>query len=949
MRKQYDPDYVIQEFRATLHRDALAHEVVFSFAFPYHQALEHFLDAIAAQRGKKLQHNEMPPWRPLNGLLTAAIPSLVHPFRKIGKEQDEQTARRYLLSSGRHPRPTREQLLSLIIPWMRDWIERTFKDDIGQPAGAEAYQRLLDALSSPETDWEPVSTGTILEQEDHPFLYSAVPSLLAARLAGQTCTLGQGKIPVQWRLVRQAEKHLALTSDPIEVLYTTPQGKEIKGYFVYLVEFLPHHEPGTPLNHFIHVHIACRRYAERHVTKLLGKRNASILIGIHHPRILDPTESWPALPILVPLPVRQSKNGKYYWSNRLARLLRAFQESEQVRGSTGRTLRPLENPAAVCSRPRNFWADQRAQGEDECYVLFSEGIKPPHRIKNGFSPHELYEVWNVIMQLGTEMLTPVSPIERSAEIARPVRGRVLSMIPFWELHEEKIDERTQKIINTQILTPFQEEIPGGKKTAHLTPKAKQAYCQAALERVYPEKHIGLIFFYYTSILHEKVKNIVEHCYLFSHMEFKPVQLLDDTLISPLPSPGDDIDEDDPSGSANQSTKRQQYQQWKIAYQQCKDAWESLLTETIARVRAEGLIPAIIVELPQTDWEQLFAQQNPKHVVRDLCAELEVGSQMLQSLEAGEEEGSWRGRIENALADLLVRQNGLIVGDICELYRCAGIPTSLAKHLTVIGLYRCRSNDHHVDFPVAVRILPTGQVEMQFPMTGQNSWQPYERAQFALGRLFSKTARLRQQKKRAEANGTNETDPLYLEDKQIERFVEHICTNSTGPTLILLEASDFRSVWLQLQNRAMAESQNTLAFSDPSHRFDQTQLPDLWVVRLREAGSSCEMPQYVRLAKEMETDQAYPLFASGLFFLYTTNGLPIYHSIRRTPSFGKQPADALKIAEGSTEAFKHSHILEIIPFFRSPGIGDDELARTATLYALLLPGKWAQLSYHFPII
>lgn len=334
---------------------------------------------------------------------------------------------------------------------------------------------------------------TILEQEGHPFLYTAVPSLLAAQLAGQTCTLGGGTIPIRWRLVQQAEKHLALTSDPIHVEFTTSWGVDIQGHFAYLIEFLPHNEPGVPLNHFIHIRISCRRYVEKRVVKLLGKRNASFLIGIHQPRIIDPQETWPALPILVPLPIRQSANGKRHWSNRLARLLKAFQTNEQLRGPAARTLRPLEDLADLCLEPHRFWAGQRAKDADEYYLLFAEGIKPSHRIKSGFSPRELYEVWQAIMQLSSALLAPVPSIKSSAEIAHLNKGRVLSLIPFWELQEEKKNKETQHIKETQVLTPFQGELPRGKKTARLGPKNKQDCCYAALERVFPKKKIGLIF------------------------------------------------------------------------------------------------------------------------------------------------------------------------------------------------------------------------------------------------------------------------------------------------------------------------------------------------------------------------------------------------------------------------------------------------------------------------
>src|SRR5947207_8972725 len=142
------PLYQIQEFRARLIPEQLERERVWYLIFPFHQSLNTFLKQMERIRGKPLQHRQKPPWRWLNKLLVALIPSLVHPFiNGLSKTRGE----RHLLVLDGYPRPSLEQVTLLVRVWLRRWVESCFKREIQTPEGQDAYQRLLAGLASPAT------------------------------------------------------------------------------------------------------------------------------------------------------------------------------------------------------------------------------------------------------------------------------------------------------------------------------------------------------------------------------------------------------------------------------------------------------------------------------------------------------------------------------------------------------------------------------------------------------------------------------------------------------------------------------------------------------------------------------------------------------------------------------------------------------------------------------
>jgi hypothetical protein len=905
-------DYQIQEFRARLIPGQLERETASYLVFPLHDAIDDFIGKILEIRNaKKLPYRQQPPWRSLNVYITSVLPSLVHPFIRGLSKQEGQKQHRHLLVLDRYPRPQPEQIAFLIRPWLRNWVERTFRDEIMKPAGKDAYNQLLAALAQPAVDWQSIDVATIMAHESHPLTYTALPSILAARLVDKQCRIGRNII--RWRLAQEpGSNRLALVSQPIAADYTPFSGRHIEGHFVYLIEFLMHTVPGDLPHHFVHIQISCRRYVEKPVKDFLFDRCSSVMIGVHRPRIIDPRSPWPASPILVPIRIRGQKNIGWYWEDRITELLNELKQQFEEEGRTDVDVRSLIEPTALGKNPRAYWrSEDLASDEDEYYILHAEGINPKHALKTGFSPEELYEAWSAVITLCQDILEPEAPIQRDKEASKP--GKIASMIPFWELHEQEINKETNQVKKTRIHKPFQADT-GGKKTITLDEKGKRALCEASFDRVYAGRPLTVLLFHITQNMYELVKQLLETCYLSSRITLIAERIEDD-LVTPLDTKGIEISDEDllePNG-------QDQLSDFKRALQQRKVAWQQRLLKLLSRERSDRHATFVLVEMPHARWEQLSMAKNPKRIIRGLCVESQVGSQLIQSL-VPENRGD-QNRVENALSDLLVRQTGLVLGDICEVYRWAGVSHEMARRLTVIGLYRYRSNKYNIDYVVAVRILPNGRIEMLLPPAEEHQWQPYHVEQLALGNIFAKTAQLGKKAWRDKQGSS-----LKLEPALIERFVAHVCTNASGPTLILLEATDFRNVWKQMQNPAMRLDE--LSFSDLLDVITREHLKDTWIVRLREPGALIETPQYVRIGTDKQTGEQKIRFADGLFYIGSSGGFPIYHSIGRGPTYGSQPTDAFKDEEGSDEAFKHQHVLEVIPFFRSPGIEDTALACVA---------------------
>jgi hypothetical protein len=315
--------------------------------------------------------------------------------------------------------------------------------------GQDAYQRLLAGLASPATDWQSIDAGFLIREKNHPLIYSALPSLLAARLTrpnGEQMHIN-GE-PVEWHLAQEGNNRLALVSQPLPSHYVHEyDDKLIEGHFSYRVDFAVHTVPDDPdPRPFVHVRIFSRRYAEKGpIKRFLYKRSTTVMVGIRKPRIL--TGDWPVVPILVPIRIRGIKNLRF-WDDRIIELLDDLKKifsPDQVRS--------LVDPSVLAKDPGAYWYSE--DESDTYFVLFAEGIKPDHALGSSFSPTEFYKVWRGIMGRSQDVLEADAPLERDKDTSKS--GKTISMLSFWDLNEQRYDKKTQRPIKTAVKTPFDEK------------------------------------------------------------------------------------------------------------------------------------------------------------------------------------------------------------------------------------------------------------------------------------------------------------------------------------------------------------------------------------------------------------------------------------------------------------------------------------------------------------
>jgi hypothetical protein len=890
--------YHIQEFRCRISPDALVGEYIAYLTFPYHRAFNTFLERVKAIRGEKLKRRDMPPFESLNRLLVSLTPSLVHPFIPYYLDEEgveEKVVLRRMMVLSKSPRPSLAQIERVIHVWIRQWAEYCFKKELRTSDGADAYTQLLAQLSSPETDWEEVEASGLIRDIQNPLAYRAIPSLLAALLAGQRSEiLGED---IAWQLTQEPKSNrLALVSQPLySSYYFDWKDKTVTGYFAYHVEFGMQTVPGDA-RPFVHVSISCRRYVEAPVKELLFPRKSTVMVGTLTPRL----EDWPVEPTLVPIRIRGVKK-RTWWEDRVTELLYDLRA------------RPLTDIQEIVSNPKSYWEPDDVTG-DRYFLLQAEGIRPNHPLETGFSPRELYAVWQSILVLCHGILQSEAPLDRDSRTQRI--EKTASMLPVWELSERA---RVPVFVN------------GQKKWQALSSDVKQQFGSAALQRALSGQPLTVLLLYRTKQTYDAVIKQLQLCALWQCPEITVRALrLDDHLTTPL-----EHGTMDPDMFMRPGLTKEEREALEDQWEQVVEAgrrkrvkeWRTFLTPLLP---TKGAIVALI-ELPPESVER--DDLNPRRAIREACVRERIGSQMLVSVTDGTTAD--QSRVKSALADLLVRQLGVLYGNVTDMYHLAGLPADMASRLTVVGLCRVRNREHGLDYAVAVRVLPDGRIEMLLPEDSER-WRPYREGCLALGEIFRNAPPSKDRRHKRD---------LKLGEEVIRRFIQRACLKAEGPTVVLIGAHDFRGVWKQLQNPHMLFNELSFAKTDLLLRPDL--LPDLWILRLRETGPLRETPQYVRLLEGALADDEEAHYAEGLYDAGLSGPFPIYHSIGRGPTSGKQSRTDLKIERGGTTAFKHQHVLETIPFFLHDASVALPLARMTYFFRFTPAWEVGTTTFPFP--
>jgi len=729
--------------------------------------------------------------------------------------------------------------------------------------------------------WETALAGPLVPENRPPqnLAYRVLPSLLAHRLAGQAFDApGHGR--ASWWLT-QADDHWGLVSDLI------PDTKS--SHFAYFIEFVLHTVP-YDVCPVLDLYIRCRRYVEEPLRGAsLGKRATTVMLAADTRTPWLP--NWPLRPQMLMIPLHLAwdyRTGQPYWKDKLPSLLKRYERTRQV-----------IDVEILTNAPREGWRGVyvgRAP-DDGYFTIYREGMAPNHGHETGFGSREQYLIWEQITSALSEILRPVATLDRDPQSVSWSRPLALRYAP-----ELAGDDKQY------VQVPVWED--GERRLRRLYPADRHIVMQQAWERNIGQQCAGsspgMLFCYRTELLRDEVLAQIEH--IVPQLELKVLAVkTPPELVAPLV---------DVTQCADKELSRA-IQAARIAR---ASQWQEYLTATNT-----GQVCLALIETPDPFGLQP-EELSPKGAIRAGGAAAGLTTQMLISRQQKTSRGQiheeeleqLRYRITGALGDLLLRHPPLLLGNFGDVYSALGLPADLATELTVIGLYHRRTQGlgfrrTMIRYPLAVRIKPDSTVELLRP---GRSWQPY---------LTGTQALIRDAVAFRDTPGAN--SGLNLHEEDTCAFVQELVEQSIGPTLLLINAWDFRNSWKMLSNSNLQSGK--LAFwrantpvTDVLWDTPKT-LPGLRVIRLLQNG---ETPTAVRVddpAKYRDAEGLYRLPGPGELFL----------SYGRSPT--RQDPGRLKIDR--PRGFRRAQGLEIAPFFLQEG--DDPAQWARLVHALRFTPNW----------
>jgi hypothetical protein len=875
--------------------------------FVWQTALNKFMDSIATIRKKDLNYKECPTYRSLNSALISAAPQLVHAFEKASSPSGRQ-----MLAVGKTGMalPTPTQLNEVISVWAKQWAQANFKQTLEEPANynlnlLKQLQADLE-LETQKATWQELEASTLWQESNNPLLYQAIPSLLANMLRGQASRI-KGK-DIVWRLAQnQARNKLVLVSEPQNAAFSQKSRfdknvfHKVEGTFAYHLEFAVQTQAGSS-QLWIHLYLSVRRYPDLPLEKINFQRNVTVMVGSATERLAG----WGIDPTLVPIPIRKlSKDiASVKWANGLADLL------GNVR------FRSLAEPKDILSDPQGYRSGKPELEGDIYLPLFAEGMKPANKVKTGFGPQERSEVVASIAELLRDCLVVDEALKADEVVLK--RGHTFSTA--------LVSQKKRKQKTTQMPSSI----------------AKR------LSYALNGKPLQIVSFWYNSRTRDRVRLELTELFGLTEDPNWTEEIIHETnmwekVVKSLQTQGIQIVEHsiDPSLVESFKVKKDS------TSESAEDQTETKATDTINNRRSAWKeIWTHIPTLQATEYRLVLIEapnhkiKSPKGVLRKTALlDGKAGSQLIQPVrskkdEAGKPTNADKtediGRVKNGVADLLIRQTGTLLDSPFATYsKQAELPAELAKDLTIIGLYRIRTTNTNppIDYAMAVRILPEGQIEACLPSHDPEipQWLPYLAATNQIGRIF--------------AGETKRNSKLKLDITALRSLLDSVLLQTkTGPTLIIAMADDWRSgIWPQFKNPDL--SKNLLELKNyPNQPFTPADLPNLRIVRLRQKGSLGETPQYVATHpnKTWQNSEASKFFGVPTGFEDTSANSSLYHylSVTQLPNAGRNQKGAkvrsAKRDKGGDIPFKYQSVLEIVPFFLQENDNPIEWARIVHL-------------------
>lgn len=910
--------------------------------FPFQEAIDQFVGGMQQLlRVDELEYHQRPPYRLLSNAISACAPTLVHAFEKVG--WDRQTGRdiRQMLVADINACPTEEQIAYLVRMWARYWARNTegIKDQI-DGEGKALYDQLIANLGQPQTEWLVRDISGLIENLDdfsdlnreYGLSFRAVPSLLAERLHSQTSRINNRTI--RWRKVQDGTNGLFVVSQPFKSSYIDKYGHAREGFFAYKLELKLHTQAGQD-RPWIHLFVRCQRYAHEPLVAKNYNRDMSILMGMNKERLTD----WKVDTALVQLGVT-GKLERVQWRDNLAGLLADLKA------------RPLVDFSDIRQQPTAHWNLTAASDndEDEYYIVHAEGYKygesepgHVHEVKTGFSLKERSEIVAQVAHLLRDILEPDDPLTPDAVELPSGQKRLWATRDFEDISRSPtLDKRQRERLGLTTDEAYRQELERRTRARRVE---RQPRAAEAVRRPLNHVPVQIVILWSDSDTRDALYRQVRDLFLLNDGDDFPEGIvvndwpIPDHLHTPLDAGNLDPQTNWlPFKQRPKGFKQQWQTQMKRAHLSKMDDWRKFL-QTLPPFKGYQL--ALIQTLRREEESGFHHSQGIKGAIRDACARENFASQLIGTAQFTTDKDTGavvlkpesKGRIQNAVCDLILRQVGGLYELPTEIYRAAGLEPETADHLTVLALGRIYSRKADISYPLAVRLLPGGEMQALLPeknsqLMTQAKWIPYVEAGPAIGRVFAQARKDKFVKDKRPYSSKVKYSP-----KQLAAFAAHVLTKRTeGPTLALIEAEGWRNhnVWPQLKNENMVAAKNTLDFRgiDGYDIYTPEDVPGLRVVRLRMGE---ETPQYVVTDRVNwnEIDESRDFGHLAGFIDRQVDGLLHYFSIGKLPETKRRDQDtrdgrgAYKTDEGGGIAFQHQQMVEHVLFFEQSEDDTDE--------------------------
>lgn len=920
--------------------------------FPYKQEFDRFLNTMG--QIAKLEREDYPPYRQLNAALIASAPMLVHAFEKSTPWNKHYERRMVSLvdANNEHFRPPSvEQVRRVVRDWAGEWVHRRFQEELELARGREAWLRLRGGLQvEPEATWRYFNASELWEDRNanNGLGWKGIPNLLSAVLVARqqevTLTNRHGTpFRFHWRLAQESGQRLVVLSEPFVAEFTHGRGTR-RGLVSYKLEFSAQTQGGNS-EPWIYLHTRLRRYVSKPV-RTKSRADVTILLSMYESSRI---EGWGIAPTMVRL-TAGGHPSDLHWTSSLPELLRVI------------NARPLADVGAIFANPQEF--QEQDEHGDTYHVVYSEGMKPQHPANTGLGLHERSDLLAAVVAGMAGVLEPSSPVAVD-------KGSVLSTHGPTGIRGCRDDAGRLSLL-AMLTHKDLDQRAGGIKLMHGTSEEEDKALKSrltanALRLASRGKPVRVLVCHRTSGSREPLREYVERA-LFGDDGNPLPEGLELCMVPVFSERGSksSFPEQPDLTELGRAERQDLRAKWKddlrAAFRQKVIGWEDLF----AKHRLTAGVTLALVEMDGSAETAGVQDSWLKSAIRTAADRSNVNTQMIYSVDQMALDPQRNlskavpqiSRIKRATSDLILRQTAFFYSPPMEIYEFAGLPSEIASNLTVIGLYRHREQirpKEWVDYPLAVKLASTGAVDVVIPdyQTGK-PWReiPYVEAGPAIGREF---ARYRGKRDRQLVDYTDWENHRQIHNRLRAFAAEILNDDYSYPTLVLMEADGWRRrVFQSLHDANIYQGHIDLG---PFGTLTTDKSPQLRIIRVRDEGTSNEIPQYVATSESdwQDVSDAGDLdHMFGVADVRVDNGVPIYYSVGRrpksvSPEHKEQSINELyTFGEGAAVAYRHQQAVEFAPFFLQPG--DNYLTWSRVAHFLRFSPAWetGNISLPYPI-